>query len=211
MKLDLEKYKQKESVNMNGLEAIELMKQGKIVKLYNTDIKFKIENERVVNVNPDVCSRNFIVNGKYEVAKEPKQLTGWERVDDGDNFNTIFSNGILLATEMNYITDIERYESANYFSTKEKAEEINFKQTLFRKLQRFSDENGGNKIDWEDRTQKKFFIQYEPSYDFYVDYYYFDKEFGQVYFASEDIAEKTIELFYDDLIKYFTHDWNKSL
>lgn len=88
-------------------------------------------------------------------------------------------------------------------------EEINFTQTLFCKLQRFSDENGGNKIDWKNRTQRKFFIQYEPSYGFLVDYYYFDKEFGQVYFASEDIAEKAIELFYDDLIKYFTHDWNK--
>lgn len=195
---------------MNGLEAIELMKQGKIVKLYNTDIKFKIENERVINVNPDVCSWNFVVNGKYEVVEEPKQLTGWERVDSGEKFKTISSNGFFIATEMNYITDIERYELANYFSTKEKAEEINFKQTLFRKLQRFSDENGGNEIDWSNPCSKKFFIAYKDGKLFY-DWMSETRYFGQVYFISREVARKAIELFHDDLIKYFTHDWNKSL
>ena len=192
---------------MNGLEAIELMKQGKIVKLYNTDIKFKIENERVINVNPDVCSWNFVVNGKYEVVEEPKQLTGWERVDSGEKFKTISSNGFFIATEMNYITDIERYELANYFSTKEKAEEINFKQTLFRKLQRFSDENGGNEIDWSNPCSKKFFIAYKDGKLFY-DWMSETRYFGQVYFISREVARKAIELFHDDLIKYFTHDWN---
>ena len=50
-------------------------------------------------------------------------------------------------TEDMCMEDKYYYEDANYFSTEEKAEEINFKQTLFRKLQRFSDENGGDKID----------------------------------------------------------------
>ena len=109
------------------------------------------------------------------------------------------------------VHEILKEETDEEKETADILKEINFTQTLFRKLQRFSDENGGNKIDWKNRTQRKFFIQYEPSYGFLVDYYYFDKEFGQVYFASEDIAEKAIELFYDDLIKYFTHDWNKSL
>ena len=91
----------------------------------------------------------------------------------------------------------------------EKAEEIAFKQTLFRKLQRFSDENGGNEINWLNTNQQKFFITYY--YDTKeLDLYYVcnDKDFGQVYFISEEIAEKAIELFRDELIKYFTHDWS---
>ena len=67
-------------------------------------------------------------------------------------------NKTLKFVECNYQTDERCYEQLNYFSMKEKAEEINFKQTLFRKLQRFSDENGGTEIDWNDEDQTKFSI-----------------------------------------------------
>ena len=97
------------------------------------------------------------------------------------------------------------YEVANYFSTREKAEEINFKQTLFRKLQRFSDENGGNEIDWENTNQKKYCILYCHSFkELQSDFTWVRQNQGQIYFISKEIAEKAIELFHDDLIKYFT-------
>ncbi len=97
------------------------------------------------------------------------------------------------------------YEQLNYFSMKEKAEEINFKQTLFRKLQRFSDENGGNEIDWDDEDQTKFSIKYSYfSSELIIDCCNTVQQFGQVYFASKEVARKAIELFHDDLIKYFT-------
>ena len=84
-------------------------------------------------------------------------------------------------------------------------EEINFKQTLFRKLQRFSDENGGTEIDWNDEDQNKFIIKYSHfSSKLIIDCYHSIQYFGQVYFASKEVARKAIELFHDDLIKYFT-------
>ena len=100
------------------------------------------------------------------------------------------------------------YKQANYFSTKEKAEEINFKQTLFRKLQRFSDENGGNEIDWKDPNQEKWMIRFDHRVEeLCVGLNNYIRNFGQVYFISEEIAEKAIELFRDELIKYFTGDF----
>ncbi len=104
--------------------------------------------------------------------------------------------------------DDDCYEIANYFSTKEKAEEINFKQTLFRKLQRFSDENGGNEIDWKDHFSKKLYIAYQGG-ELFVDWMSEAKYFGQVYFISREVAQQAIELFHDELIKYFTHDWSQ--
>lgn len=194
---------------MNGLEAIELMKQGKIVKLFGIDVKFKIENNRVVHINPDVCDWNFIVNGKYEEVEEPKTLTGWERLKDGGEYCYISPSGDFLnSTEDSCDYDDLIYKKANYFSTKEKAEEINFKQTLFRKLQRFSDENGGNEIDWGNPHSKKFFISYKDGKLFY-DWMSETRYFGQVYFDSTESVSKAIALFHDDLIKYFTHDWRK--
>ena len=37
-----------------------------------------------------------------------------------------------------------------------------------------------------------------------IDCYHSIQYFGQVYFASKEVARKAIELFHDDLIKYFT-------
>ncbi|MBQ8993079.1 MAG: hypothetical protein IJ085_02970 [Turicibacter sp.] len=195
---------------MNGLEAIELMKQGKIVKLFGIDVKFKIENNRVVHINPDVCDWNFIVNGKYEEVEEPKTLTGWERVEGGKVFKTVSSTTIISSREIGGDVDVELFESANYFSMLEKAKEIQFKQTLFRKLQRFSDENGGNEIDWKDSGQRKFYIyRGHDCEELFIHSASYGQDFGQVYFVSREVAEEAIELFCDDLIKYFTHDWSK--
>lgn len=97
--------------------------------------------------------------------------------------------------------DRDCYEEANYFSTKEKAEEINFKQTLFRKLQRFSDENGGNEIVI---GQKVATIYLSAAGGLDILNIWSNRIFGNVVFASEEVAEKAIELFRDELIKYFT-------
>lgn len=195
---------------MNGLEAIRLMEQGKMIESDSYFTRY-IKDGVMYSVTPDgdVVSNDFDIN--YEEYRECKHkpLTGWERTEhweDVERFYIIAECDVLAdRTSYNHVLNQKCYENANYFSTKEKAEEINFKQTLFRKLQRFSDENGGNEINWLNTNQLKFFITYY--YDTKeLDLYYVcnDKDFGQVYFISEEIAEKAIELFRDDLIKYFT-------
>lgn len=203
---------------MNGLEAIELMKQGKIVT--DGKRKYQISDGKITVltyvVRNDIGAERELwenveyfntAKDSYEEYIEPKPLTGWERVE-GDSYETITSNGALNAVDFGYYMDVERYKQANYFSTKEKAEEINFKQTLFRKLQRFSDENGGNEIDWENTNQKKYCILYCHSFkELQSDFTWVRQNQGQIYFISKEIAEKAIELFHDELIKYFTGDF----
>ena len=195
---------------MNRLEAIELMKQGSQVS--DGEYVYKIENNLVLvrSLNGKLFNidNSFDFTSEYEEYIEPKPLTGWERVE-GDSYETITSNGALNTVEFGYYMDVERYKQANYFSTKEKAEEINFKQMLFRKLQRFSDENGGNEIDWNDEIKMKWGIWYNHEYEELASCpYFYGQAFGQVYFISKEVAEKAIELFRDELIKYFTHDWS---
>ncbi|WP_278475426.1 hypothetical protein [Turicibacter sanguinis] len=203
---------------MNGLEAIELMKQGKIVT--DGKRKYQISDGKITVltyvVRNDIGAERELwenveyfntAKDSYEEYIEPKPLTGWERVE-GDSYETITSNGALNAVDFGYYMDVERYKQANYFSTKEKAEEINFKQRLFRKLQRFSDENGGNEIDWENTNQKKYCILYCHSFkELQSDFTWVRQNQGQIYFISKEIAEKAIELFHDELIKYFTGDF----
>ena len=204
---------------MNGLEAIELMKQGKIVT--DGKRKYQISDGKITVltyvVRNDIGAERELwenveyfntAKDSYEEYIEPKPLTGWERVE-GDSYETITSNGALNTVDFGYYMDVERYKQANYFSTKEKAEEIHFKQMLFRKLQRFSDENGGNEIDWNNEIKMKWGIWYNYEYEELASCpYVYGQAFGQVYFISEEVAEKAIELFRDELIKYFTHDWS---
>ena len=196
---------------MNGLEAIELMKQGKVVVRVDTRTLYQLHNNRVEgadHIGRWNDNRVFNVNSEYEEYIEPKPLTGWERVEDGERYRTIDECSVWEYREDNEGSDVRLYNIANYFSTKEKAEEINFKQTLFRKLQRFSDENGGNEIDWKDPNQEKWMIRFDHRVEeLCVGLNNYIRNFGQVYFISEEIAEKAIELFRDELIKYFTGDF----
>ena len=199
---------------MNGLEAIELMKQGKMIKsgiwIYSMDSDGVIWLKTESHTGWVEAHRFDILANDYEEYIEPNPLTGWERVDKGQKYYC--TNGLYEVSDTNEavcVVDEVLYEKAMYFSTKEKAEEINFKQTLFRKLQRFSDENGGNEIDCSNLFQEKFGITYNcGDKKLETALYFHHNDFGQVHFISEEIAEKAIELFRDELIKYFTHDWS---
>lgn len=199
---------------LTGLEAIVLLQQGKMVIEANSSDPFvyKIIDDNVCFKYPKEDDDMYEIDDAFNFSTiykeyiEPKKLlTGWERVNEGEEYISISSRQLLYFRELCDSQNKEQFDTANYFSTEEKAEEINFKQTLFRKLQRFSDENGGNKIDWNDIDQTKYSIFYNghsnclsPHSSWTV------HEFGQVYFISEEIAEQAIELFHDDLIKYFT-------
>ena len=202
---------------MNGLEAIELMKQGKMIKsgiwIYSMDSDGVIWLKTELHTGWVEAHRFDILANEYEEYIESKTLTGWDRTEhweDVEGFYSIAECDVLAdRTSYNHVLNQKCYENANYFSTKEKAEEINFKQMLFRKLQRFSDENGGNEIDWENTNQKKYCILYCHSFkELQSDFTWVRQNQGQIYFISKEIAEKAIELFRDELIKYFTHDWS---
>lgn len=202
---------------MNGLEAIELMKQGKMVIEVGTNEPFilRIENGVVWFKNSKALNREWVIDDCFDFTIDyeeyvEKQLTGWERVAKGEKYVSITQYHKVKYTEFEDETDDNIYGIANYFSTEEKADEINFKQMLFRKLQRFSDENGGNEIDWNDEDQSKYHINYSYySNRLRVNSHNCLQEVGCVYFISKKIAKQAIELFHDDLIKYFTHDWSE--
>ena len=199
---------------LTGLEAVLLMQEGE----YITDgqhiyrfVNTKIEASDITSFNkgkPEWKSGN-VFNFNYDQYKEytqPKPLTGWERVGENESYYSINGNSYVEEmTEDMCMEDKYYYEDANYFSTEEKAEEINFKQTLFRKLQRFSDENGGNEIGWKEVDQGKYGIWYNADHGIDIRIgTWAVRDFGQVYFISEEVAQQAIFLFHDDLIKYFT-------
>lgn len=198
---------------MNGLQAIELMKQGKLVT--NGYYIFRYNNETFETMEAGTGNLHLDSNWGTEVVFDlndchyeefiPYQATGWERVKIKDFYYRITENCIAPTVEFGDMDDNVLMDRANYFSSREKAEEIDFEQTLFRKLKRFSDENGGSEIDYScGSCQHKWFIEYDKDEQlFSVSCYYDVRVFGTVYFSSKEVAYKAIEIFKDDLIKYF--------
>ena len=197
---------------MNGLEAIELMKQGKTMMKYGGELYRIIDNNVRVQVAygaPWEIEVSFDFFATYEEYR--KKPTGWEKAPKEGAYCFIDEGGKLMRdVDQGCIQDQRIYDVANYFSTVEKAKEISFKQELFRKLQRFSDENGGNEIYWNDEENDVYGIAYDYIHNelgpISTDWI---REYGQIFFKTEEIAEQAIELFKEDLIKYYTHDWSK--
>ena len=197
---------------MNGLEAIELMKQGKTMMKYGGELYRIIDNNVRVQVAygaPWEIEVSFDFFATYEEYR--KKPTGWEKAPKEGAYCFIDEGGKLMRdVDQGCIQDQRIYDVANYFSTVEKAKEISFKQELFRKLQRFSDENGGNEIYWNDEENDVYGIAYDYIHNelgpINTDWI---REYGQIFFKTEEIAEQAIELFKEDLIKYYTHDWSK--
>lgn len=193
---------------VSGLEAIELMKQDKMVssgenkiyKIIEGNVYYKRPWQKDTDYKRD---HSFDFTAKYKEHIEPK-LKGWERMPLGENYYYIDGYSVEITKDErdlpNTLADV-RYNQASYFSTRVKAEEIQFKQMLFRKLQRFSDENGCSEVNWNER-QDKYVIYYNGEVKVDITWTY--KRFGEVYFVSYEVAEKAIELFHDELVKYFT-------
>lgn len=121
-------------------------------------------------------------------------------------------NSCIITNNTDLRIDRSMINSLNYFKTKEQAERKAFEQLLHRKLEKFAYENNEEEIEWNDNCQtEKYYIYYNFDYkvleaDFTSEIkdYSKIKDYGQIYFSSKETAEKAIEEFREDLIRYFT-------
>ena len=93
------------------------------------------------------------------------------------------------------------------FTNKEFAEKIAFKQLMERKLLKFKEEFDDMKLYWDDNDKIKYRLFYnETDKEIEINFNYEYKQQGSIYFSSKEIAEKCIEMYKEDLIKYFEMD-----
>lgn len=132
-----------------------------------------------------------------------KKKTGYEKEE---KYYTIISSGAILQ-EVNYhdIIDKERYEEANFYSSKEVALNNARADKLMRQLRRFAVEHRKNKIDWNNENQKKYYVFYNH-YSKKLEKVsgHLSQDVGSVYFDSKENAQLAIDTFYNELIWYFT-------
>lgn len=143
---------------------------------------------------------------KQETESNHKKDTGWlDKLEDDEKYFFIDDDNTAVEdSNCDSSIDESRVNALNVFSAEPKAEEIAFKQLLFRKLQKFADENN-DKINWQEGGNKKYFITCRPDEQYWirVENTCFAKGFGQVYFSSEKIAQKALDTYKEEIEKYF--------
>ena len=132
--------------------------------------------------------------------------TGYERVAESDIYFYANSRGYVeTGCEDYYDIDNEYYESADYYSSETVAENNARADKLMRQLRRFAVEHREHGVNFNNANTKKYYIYYDYDYDkLNVSLVSHSKNFGAIYFDSEETAQAAIDEFRDELIWYFT-------
>ena len=102
--------------------------------------------------------------------------------------------------------DDEDIDNCIAFTSKEFAEKVAFKQLMERKLLAFKDEYDNVDLYWDNDKIKYRLFYNETDKEIEINFNYEYKQQGSIYFSSKEIAEKCIEMYKEDLIKYFEMD-----
>ena len=129
-------------------------------------------------------------------ALKSKEKSSFSRVEKNNPYWLIDTDGTITQTyERGYEADDNQFSCANYCSDKELIEERAIREELSRLLWRFSMENGGENIDWEDLSQ----IKYRIYIDFTGKFINWNiiqntkcKSLNEIYFIDEDTAYRAI-------------------
>ena len=156
----------------------------------------------------------LIIEGKeieVEISEEEcKKIqlseTGYERVPESDIYFYANSRGYVeTAPEDCHDIDNEYYESANYYSSATVAKNNARADNLMRQLRRFAVEHNECGVNFNDTNAKKYYICYDYASDeLGVSSVVFSRNFGAIYFDSEETTQAAIDEFHDELIWYFT-------
>ena len=157
----------------------------------------------------------LIIEGKeikVEISEEEhkklQKKTGYERVlsySDKPYYCMEGVGSILALTDTEHETDNLLYETANYYSSKEVAENNARADKLMRQLRRFTVEHRGHGVNLNDTNTEKHYICYDYESNELVSTYTFcARVFGTIYFNSEETTQAAIDAFHDELIWYFT-------
>ena len=187
------------------ITELDFTKEGKRYKCGNS--MFVIKNGDLFDVEmytylKDSCIPVAeLVEMEFEEIKEMKNP--YERVKCGEKYRCLFGFRIHSNKDSNHEIDNKLFSIANYFSNRDYAEYIAFKETLMRKLDRFAWEHNARVMNWDKNVSNYciIFDNQNKDVETMVAYAY---QSNDVYFTSREIAEQAIEEFKDDLIKLYT-------
>lgn len=150
---------------------------------------------------------------EYKKLQPPKEKkTGYERVPNSDIYFYVSAKSeITAAVDLCDYIDDKYYSSANYYSSKDVAENNARADKLVRQLRRFAVEHSECGLNFNDTNAKKYYICYDCENDeLNVSFVFRSRKFGAIYFDLGETANAAIDEFRDELIWYFT-EYKESL
>ena len=147
---------------------------------------------------------------KIQPSEEKK--TGYERVTEDNVFYSVSDRSdIEIGDDSFGFINEEYYDVANYYSSETVAENNARADKLMRQLRRFSVEHREHGVSFDDTNAEKYYMYYDYSDDeLGVSFVLRTRNFGAIYFDSEETARAAIDEFRDELIWYFT-EYKESL
>ena len=164
-----------------------------------------IDKRKVKHSEESKMSENYIMLNGKRVDLTEKQLEKLglkvEKKEDcfkkANKYYFISNTGdILRENDVKHWADVDRYKIANYCTDKELMQQRALHETLSRLLWRFSMQNDGDKINWDNGSCKYFIAYSYCKKEFRVNYY--PTPYGCIlksdmqYFHSVDIAKRAI-------------------
>ena len=144
---------------------------------------------------------------EYKKIQPPKEKkTGYERIPDPNGYFYVNAKGeVEYGVDLYDYIDDKYYNSANYYSSKEVAENNARADKLVRQLRRFAVEHNESGVNFNDTNAKKYYIYYDyENNELNVSFVRRTRDFGLIHFDSEETANAAIDEFHDELIWYFT-------
>lgn len=118
------------------------------------------------------------------------------KVNDGCHYYAINVKGELSNIQQinNDELSDEAYKVANYCTDRSLLQQRAYHETLSRLLWRFSMQNDGDKIDWDNEFQRKYFIYYDIKYDktFNIGEICYSHS-QDIFFHTKEIAQRAID------------------
>lgn len=131
------------------------------------------------------------------------KVTGYERVK-GEEYYYDAGYSIVPIIDTDSSLSNELYDGANYYSNINVANNNARADKLMRQIRKFAVEHRED-IGWTDTITTKHYIYYDYEFDkIEIGDTLSYRDFGQIYFDTEEAAELAIETFKDELIWYFT-------
>lgn len=194
------------------ITELDLRAEGKRYKCGNRI--FKVKDGDLVDIESNAYLRDEnisiadLLKLDFEEIKEMKNPYERVNIDGGYYFvNTV--GAVVYAEDLNDGFDNKQFNSLNYFNNRNYAEYVGFKENLMRKLDRFAWEHNAKVINWYD-CSTKYYIKFEIDIKKFRIYRSISCRSNDIYFTSEEIAEKALEKFKDDLIKLYTWEFDFS-
>lgn len=193
------------------ITELDLQTNGKRYKCDNTI--FKVKYGDLLDVETNTYLKDLrtpiadLLEMEFEEVKEAAFNNPYKQVGCEADYYCIVNGKCVKIYNMNDDTDNEQLNIANYFNNKNYTEYIAFKENVMRKLDRFAWEHNAKVIDWDCSSTKHFIAFNNNDKELKISWCTAYKS-NDVYFTSQEIAEKALEEFKDDLMKLYTWEFH---